>query len=502
LKARHGVLANYASQIYVALIGLAVVPLYLRHLGAEAFGLIGFFTMLQAWFQLLDLGLAPTLAREAARYRGGATSAAQLRAIFRALQLFFGATAVLGALLIVAGAPLIASDWMQLRSLSTATVAEALVLMGLAVPLRWMAGLYRGAIGGFERFVWLAGFNAGAATLRFVGVLFVLHVVGWSPFTFFAYQLALAVLELAALAVAAQRLLPAGGDRAEAPHAAIRRVLKFSLSLSATGVIWVLLTQLDKLLLSRLIPLHDYGYFTLAATVANGITLLAAPISQTLMPQLARLNAENDAAALLAAYRGTTELIAVITMPATLLLAFFATPVLYAWTGDPTAASQMQWVLALYAIGNCLLGFAAFPYYLQYARGNLRWHLLGNALLVALLLPLLVPAAGRFGALGAAAVWCGLMALYLFGWVAWSHAKVMPGLHGPWLKSFAFTALWCTLVAAALAATFTPSAQRPVLTLQLIACWLLLTVTALTSSPRVRSRLRSRLDAPTAVMAP
>lgn len=488
--------------MYVAAIGLAVVPQYMRHLGAEAFGLVGFFTMLQAWFQLLDLGLAPTLAREAASYRGGATSAAQLRAIFKALQLFFAVTAMLGSALIVAGAPLIASDWMQLRSLSTATVAEALMLMGLAVPLRWMAGLYRGAIGGFERFVWLAGFNAGAATLRFVGVLLALHVVGWSPFTFFAYQLTLALLELAVLAVVAQRLLPAAGDRAEAPHAAIRRVLKFSLSLSATGVIWVLLTQLDKLLLSRLIPLNDYGYFTMVATVANGITLLAAPISQTLMPQLARLNAENDAAALQAAYRGTTELIAVITLPATLLLAFFATPVLYAWTGDPTAASQMQWVLALYAIGNCLLGFAAFPYYLQYARGNLRWHLVGNALLVALLLPLLIPAAGRFGALGAAAVWCGLMALYLFGWVAWSHAKVMPGLHGSWLKSFAFPALWCALVAAALAAAFTPSAQRAVLTLQLIACWLVLTVTALASSPGVRSRLRGSLDAPTGMVAP
>ena len=496
MNQRRGVLANYSSQIYIALVGLAVVPLYLRHLGAEAFGLIGFFTMLQAWFQLLDLGLAPTLAREAARFRGGATSAAELRAIFRALQLFFGATAVLGALLIIVGAPFIATGWMQFRSLSIDEATRALVLMGLAVPMRWMSGLYRGAFGGFERFFWLGAFNAAAATLRFVGVLIFLHFVGWTTFAFFAYQLVAVALELAVLAVAAQRLLPArAGTQKASARTAIRRVIRFSLSLSATGMIWVLLTQLDKLLLSRFIPMHDYGYFTLAVSVANGVTLLATPISQTLMPQLARLNAQSNTEGVIATYRRTTEFIAVITIPATLVLAAFPASVLYAWTGDLAAASQVKWVLALYAIGNCMLGFAAFPYYLQYARGDLRWHLLGNVILVALLIPLLIAAARGYGAIGAASVWCGLMASYLFGWVAWSHAKTLPGLHVPWLKSFLLAALWCGLVAVTLVASVTLSPQRPALALQLLACWLLLTITAIASSPLARALVLGRLGA-------
>ena len=31
-------------------------PLYIKYMGAEAYGLVGFFTMLQAWFGLLDMG--------------------------------------------------------------------------------------------------------------------------------------------------------------------------------------------------------------------------------------------------------------------------------------------------------------------------------------------------------------------------------------------------------------------------------------------------------------
>ena len=71
MSLKHNILSNYVSQIYVTVIGIVMVPLYLKYMGAEAYGLVGFFAMLQAWFQLLDMGLTPTMSRETARYRGG-----------------------------------------------------------------------------------------------------------------------------------------------------------------------------------------------------------------------------------------------------------------------------------------------------------------------------------------------------------------------------------------------------------------------------------------------
>lgn len=61
---RSNILANYASQFYVTIIGIVTVPLYIQYMGAEAYGLVGFFAMLQAWFLMLDMGLTPTIARE------------------------------------------------------------------------------------------------------------------------------------------------------------------------------------------------------------------------------------------------------------------------------------------------------------------------------------------------------------------------------------------------------------------------------------------------------
>lgn len=61
---KKNVLFNYLGQFYIAFVGILILPLFLKHMGAEAYGLIGFFTMLQGWLQLLDLGMSPTMGRE------------------------------------------------------------------------------------------------------------------------------------------------------------------------------------------------------------------------------------------------------------------------------------------------------------------------------------------------------------------------------------------------------------------------------------------------------
>ena len=44
--------------------GLAFIPLYIKYLGVEAYGLIGIFAILQAWLGLLDVGLKPALGQK------------------------------------------------------------------------------------------------------------------------------------------------------------------------------------------------------------------------------------------------------------------------------------------------------------------------------------------------------------------------------------------------------------------------------------------------------
>ncbi|MCF6282037.1 MAG: oligosaccharide flippase family protein [Candidatus Polarisedimenticolaceae bacterium] len=440
MSLKRNIVVNTASQLYVVLICIAIVPLYIEYMGAEAYGLVGFFTMLQAWFLLLDMGLTPTMARETARFHGGSSEATDYRRFVRSLEGLFFLVALVGGGGIYAASGYIADDWLQSSHLSSAELLSSIQLIAVIVAFRWMCGLYRGAITGAERLVWLGGFNASIATLRFVGVLPVLHFIGVTPTLFFKYQLCAAIIELAGLMIMAYRLLPQtpNGERVTFTWAPLRATLKFSLSIAAVTSIWVVVTQMDKLLLSKLLPLAEYGYFTLAVLVASGIMVISGSISSAILPRLTKLEAQGDQAGLIRIYRQATQLVAVIVSAASLTIAFCAEPLLWAWTGDKILVEQAAPILALYALGNGIMAVSAFPYYLQYAKGDLRLHLIGHIGFVVLLIPALIWAVGKYGGIGAGYVWLVVNLIYFVVWVPIVHHKFAPGLNFGWFSRDTF----------------------------------------------------------------
>jgi len=436
MSLKKNIIANYASQIYTTLIGILMLPIYIKYMGAEAFGLVGFFSMLQAWFNLLDLGLTPTIGRETARFRAGSLDALSFRRLFRSLSVIFLMIAFIGGGSLWLLSSTIAEDWLNAETLPLNEIQIVVQIMAISVALRWMCGLYRGVITGTERLVWLGGFNAFIATLRFVGVLPVMWFFGFIPMVFFTYQLLVAAIEIAGLWIQSTRLLPglaSANDSIGWSLTPVRSVLKFSLTIAFTASVWVMVTQVDKLVLSSILPLAEYGYFTLAVLVASGIMILGGPISAAIMPRMAKLEAEGSSEEVIQLYRQSTQLVTVIAGSAAVTLAFCAKPLLWAWTGDAILASKAAPILALYAIGNGILAVAAFPYYLQYARGNLKLHFIGHLLLLFILIPSIVLSAVYYGAIGAGYAWVLVNALYLFIWVAVVHQKLQPGLHWNWL---------------------------------------------------------------------
>lgn len=436
MSLKKNIAANYIGQLYVAGIGILILPLYIKYMGAEAYGLVGFFTMLQAWFALLDLGLTPTIGRETARYRGGSMSALQYRQLFRALSLIFLAIAVIGGTALFLLAEPIANEWLNVEELSMQQVVLAIQIMAVSVALRWMCGLYRGVVTGSEKLVWLSGFNVLIATLRFVAVFASMIIYGFTPFVFFWHQLAVAVLEVVGLWWMGNILLPTKRSLDQPigwSFSPIKPVLKFALTIAFTSSVWVLVTQTDKLILSGILPLDEYGFFTLAVMVAAGIMILSQPVSTVVMPRMARLHAEGKREKMIQTYRNTTQLVSVVAGSASIVIASFSEQLLYAWTGDRYIAYNAAPILRLYALGYGVLAIAAFPYYLQYALGNLKYHLIGNLIIVVTLIPAIVWAASHYGAVGAGWAWFGVNSLYLVAWVARVHQKLEPGLHIKWI---------------------------------------------------------------------
>lgn len=486
MSLRKNIIANYISQLYVAMIGIVMVPLYIRYMGAEAYGLVGFFAMLQAWFQVLDMGLTPTMARESARFNGGAISGFHLRRLLRAMEGIFSAVGLLGCAVLIGSSGAIATSWLKVQQLSSQEVQIAVILMAIIVTLRWVSGLYRGAITGFEQLVWLGGFNIIFATARSVLVIPLFIYIGTSPTIFFVYQLLLATIELIALMMKTYRLLPTPGKSSYVhwEWASLRGILKFSVTISIASLAWLLATQADKLVLSKLLPLTEYGYFTLVAIVASGVLVISNPISGALLPRLTKLNAEGNTDGLITLYRYATQLVVVVAVPAALMLSSFADKVLWVWTGNASMVEKIAPVLTLYAIGSGISVLAAFPYYLQYAKGNLKLHLVGSLLFILAFIPTLIYATNSLGMIGAGWAWLFANLIYFLVWVPIVHRKIAPGLYFSWImKDVIATCIPSVVITYLIRVEFIWSDDRVSVALQLfITSFLLVFISCLASS--------------------
>ncbi len=489
------IIVSYIGQIYLIIISLAILPVYIKYMGAEAYGLVGFFAMLQGLFSLLDFGLTPTISRQTAQYNAGAETALGFRQLFRSLSLIFTAIACIGGSLLFYFNHYIAEHWLKLENLAMSDVLFSLKIMAVCVALRWMTGLYRGVITGFECIVWLSIINIVIATLRFPGVLLYMYYYGFTIQSFFVFQLMVAILEFVLLGLKAYILLPKLNPSARLVWSLrpVKPLLSFALTIAFTSSVWVLLTQLDKFILSGILPLSEYGYFTLAVLVAGGILQIGAPISSAIMPRMARLQGEKKYEELKVVYLGATEFVTVVVVTAGVVLAVLAEPVLYVWTGDVTLSENAAPILQLYALGNAILTLGAFPYYLQYAKGNLNLHFVGNLITAFLLIPTIIWSAKNYGAIGAGWAWVLIQLTYLLLWVSYVHKMIEPNINLQWFKSFLPSICCVTIVSYMLIYFISFSERRNIAFLQIFAISLLSLIAAVISSKQARSIIQTRV---------
>jgi O-antigen/teichoic acid export membrane protein len=59
--------------------------------------------------------------------------------------------------------------------------------------------------------------------------------------------------------------------------------------MAANSVVGLSLTQLDKVVLSRILTLVHFGYYTLAGTVSSAVWVIIGPINSVLFPRFAQL---------------------------------------------------------------------------------------------------------------------------------------------------------------------------------------------------------------------
>jgi O-antigen/teichoic acid export membrane protein len=404
-------IANLAGTGWTSLVQLAVVPALAMLLGVEGYAVIGFYASLTAVLVVLDFGLSASLMRRTAG--AGSRPAGELADGLWTNELLFCAMAVLVGGSIALAAPLIARDWLSASAAGAEAMQDSIRLMGLLFALRWPSAPYVATLQGAQRHVGLNALNALAVTASQAGGVAVLAALAPRLELFFAWQCACAAMHLVALRALARRALPAAPGRPRFAPDTLISGWRFASGFTGIALTSVILTQADKLILVKLVPLEQFGYYSIAVVVASALNLIMLPILNTVLPRLCEHASGSDEPALRDAFHASSALMHALLVPAGLFLMAFPHELLLLWTGDPAVAAGAAPLLALLAGGALMNGLMVVPFALQIARGQTRIGFTMNLALCLMMVPAVLILASRFGVAGGAAVSPLVNSLYL-----------------------------------------------------------------------------------------
>jgi len=478
--------ASIAARSLAAALGLLATPVYLDFLGVEAYGVVGFFASLQVMVAFMDFGLSATLTRRLAVLSHDRAALAEGRDLTRTFEWAYLGLAAAIALMLVSVAPFVASRWINVQSLSAGEVAWPLQLAAVSLACSWPANLYSAGLAGLHRQVPLAISTSVFAILRVgLAVLF----LWWSPTldSFFIAQVLASVLQSAGTRVQLWRALRQPGHRAAARWDLLAGSRRFAGGMTLITISSILLSQMDKLILSYLLPLPEFGVYAIAGTLAAALYILISPVFSVIYPRISGLWPGNKPAAA-RLYHASAQSMAALVMPAAAVLACFPQQALFVLTGNHELSAQAAPLLVFMVLGSACNGIMNIPYALQLAAGWTSLSVWLNLAAVVLMAPATWWAATQFGAAGGAATWALLNLGYVLLTPHLLHRRLLPTEKWRWYAADVLAPAVASAGTAMFLATIGPAEvdSREMAVAQLAIVWLLTTAVTLASLGRLR----------------
>ena len=401
---RLNIIANLIGNGWCALLSIATIPFYIYFMGIESYALIGIHITLMAVSAIMDMGMSTTINREMARLTSLPDKAQEAINLVRTMEVINWIMAVFIGLLIVSLAHPIAYYWVKPGALTVETVQQAIILMGFSMVFQWPFSFYSGGFIGLQKQVLLNGIIAGMATLRSAGVILVLWLVSPTIQAFLIWQIAVNALQFFTLATLLKKNLPKTEKRAIFQLGLISSIWRFAAGMGGISIMSMIMSQMDKLILSKLLSLETFGYYTLASVVATSFSRLMGPLVTAIFPRFNQLIVLGDMEKLKQLYHSGCQIMSVLIMPFTFLIVFFSSEILQLWTQDPVTAEKTSILVVFLAIGTMFNGLAHLPLSLQYSYGRTRMVFYTTAVTTITMTLAILLATQNFGAVGAAAV--------------------------------------------------------------------------------------------------
>ncbi|ENX16329.1 hypothetical protein F895_01530 [Acinetobacter sp. CIP 64.2] len=453
-KVTKNIVANYLGKLWGFVSIFIFVRLYIDLLGIESYAIINFYTVILGLLVFADAGLTATLTRELARDINVETKA---NLVYTFERIYLGICFLLMALVVVF-AGYIAKNFLKSDHYSIDNVAYFLRLIGVGVALQLFSTLYEGGLNGLQhqvltnkvKIIWSA-FRSG---IVLIPLYFIpkLEIYFW--WQVICNIILLFVFRNLLYNYLATRELVFSIDL-------FKSVSKYALGMMGIAFISAINIQSDKLITSKYLGLTEFGYYSIASTLAQVPTIIASPIVISVFPLFTGYVSQFNIDKLSETYHKYSFLITAVVAPVVFCIAFYSIPLITLWTGKPEISLATNYVVKFLVLGGFFLCMQLTPFYLALANGFTKINLYLGVVCLMTVIPLMIFSIKNYGMLGATIPWLfvNLISFFIIGLYVVN--RFLAGHTFRWLMFDIFLPTLITIVIGAFVISFPVSTKLP-----------------------------------------
>lgn len=411
------IFTNYLTVIWMGGLSIALIPLYLKRLGSEQWGLVAICMAIQGFLGLLDAGLGQIMPRDVARVAGDKVGEARVFKVFSRTYLGLG---LVGLIVGQAAVPWLTEHWLnQGRELASgADLALRLVLVQFM--FQFANSAHTGYWNGLQAQKLANWRQCGFGSAKHAGALALVYLWRADALAYLLPFTLISVLEWWANRRTVRRGMGALADGKTSVEDF--RLLASEAGVLALGVlIGMLVSQIDRIVLSRSVDAASFGRYVIVANLGLAFMQLQYPLMRAFFPRIVQADAKGSGSESSLRRLGLGVFLLCV-LPCGLVAAL-APWLLQIWIGD------LQMVAEGTAPLRLILGAVAVNavYHMAYQRilacGQGRLVLLINLVALVAVTPFSFLAAREYGIVAGGLTWM-LSAIVQLGFgIAWAFKK-------------------------------------------------------------------------------
>ncbi len=405
---KYNIIANFFGRIWSLLSAFLFIPFYIKYLGFESYSIISFTLVIASLMAILDSGLTSTLSREFAR---NDIFINEKERIFNALESIYLLIAGFVIILASSFSDSIALYWVNSSVYNAKEIAFFLKILGIEVGFQMLFKFYLGGLFGFEKQIKANFIQIGWGVFRNGVVVCIIIFIPTLEYFFYWQALITVITVFVTRRILVRQFSQSFSFKFGFEKSVYQKIWHFALGMFLISIVSGINTQIDKIMISKLLSVENLGYYTISISLAMGLLALTSPFSTALLPRFTAMYSIGDKNNSTKIFVRYSKFIVIIVFSAMANMIFFSKSIIWAWTGNMDIALNSGVFLPPIAFSYAMLAIVTIYFNVAIANG---YTLLNNILGIVSLL-ITVPgywyAVKLYGALGVAWVFLAVQFL-------------------------------------------------------------------------------------------